>query len=107
MKRTSNQYSSNNSIFGDEFNIEFSIGKKMEKKSKLDEWLTERYALFQDTKTSINEFHIHHLEWEIDTITKRIILGDVDIDEITGAKITVDNVCEMINKGFDKNQENK
>lgn len=65
MKRTSNQYSSNNSIFGDEFNIEFSIGKKMEKKSKLDEWLTERYALFQDTKTSINEFHIHHLDWEI------------------------------------------
>jgi len=28
MKRTSNQYSCNNSIFGDEFNIEFSIGKK-------------------------------------------------------------------------------
>ena len=37
----------------------------MDKKSKLDEWLTERYALFQDTKTSINEFHIHHLDWEI------------------------------------------
>lgn len=65
MKRTSNQYSSINSEFEDEFNIEFSIGKKMEEKSKLDEWLTERYALFQDTKTSINEFDIHHVEWEI------------------------------------------
>ena len=47
------------------------------------------------------------LTLKIDTIRKRIILGDVDIDGITGAKITVDNVCEMINKGFDKNQENK
>lgn len=65
MKRTSNKYSSNNSEFGDEFNIDFSIGKKVEKKSKLDEWLTERYALFQGSNTSINEFEIHHLEWEI------------------------------------------
>ena len=64
-ERTSNQYSSSNSEFEDEFNIEFSIGKKVEEKSKLDHWLTERYALFQDTETSINEFEIHHLEWEI------------------------------------------
>jgi uncharacterized protein YqjF (DUF2071 family) len=64
-KRISNQYSSNNAEFGDELNIEFSIGKKVEAKSKLDHWLTERYALFQDTKNSINEFEIHHLEWEI------------------------------------------
>ena len=28
-------------------------------------WLTERYALFQDTDKSINEFEIHHLEWPI------------------------------------------
>ena len=64
-KRTSNKYSSSNSKYGDEFNIDFSIGKKMEGKSKLDHWLTERYALFQNTKTSINEFEIHHLEWEV------------------------------------------
>jgi uncharacterized protein YqjF (DUF2071 family) len=65
MKRTPNQYLSKNSDFNDEFKIDFSIGKKVEEKSKLDNWLTERYALFQDTKTSINAFEIHHLEWEI------------------------------------------
>ena len=64
-KRISNQYLSSNLEFKDELNIEFSIGKKVEAKSKLDHWLTERYALFQDTKTSINAFEIHHLEWEI------------------------------------------
>lgn len=64
-KRNLHQYSSSNLEFKDELNIEFSIGKKMEAKSKLDHWLTERYALFQDTKTSVNAFEIHHLEWEI------------------------------------------
>jgi hypothetical protein len=34
----------------------------------LDKWLTERYALFQDTDKSINEFEIHHLEWTINEI---------------------------------------
>ncbi|MFK7772027.1 MAG: YqjF family protein [Saprospiraceae bacterium] len=64
-KRTPHQYSSSNSKFNDELDIEFSVGKKIEDKSKLDKWLTERYALFQETETSINEFEIHHLEWEI------------------------------------------
>ena len=48
--------------------IEFSIGKKVKEKSELDLWLTERYALFQDTEKSINEFEIHHLEWSINEI---------------------------------------
>jgi hypothetical protein len=34
----------------------------------LDKWLTERYALFQDTDKSINEFEIHHLEWPLNEI---------------------------------------
>ena len=34
----------------------------------MDKWLTERYALFQDTEKSINEFEIHHLEWPINEI---------------------------------------
>ena len=37
-------------------------------KTELDKWLTERYALFQDTEDSINEFEIHHLEWSIKEI---------------------------------------
>jgi hypothetical protein len=34
----------------------------------LEKWLTERYALFQDTEKSINEFEIYHLEWTINKI---------------------------------------
>jgi uncharacterized protein YqjF (DUF2071 family) len=68
IKRTKNQYESKNSVFNDKLNIEFTVGKGIAKKTELDKWLTERYALFQDTEKSINEFEIHHLEWPINKI---------------------------------------
>ena len=68
IKRTKNQYESKNSVFNDKLNIEFTVGKGITKKTELDKWLTERYALFQDTEKSINEFEIHHLEWPINKI---------------------------------------
>jgi len=63
MKRTENKFKSYNTEFNDALDIEFEIGKELIKKEELDIWLTERYALFQDTKHAINEFEIHHLEW--------------------------------------------
>lgn len=68
INRTENQYKSYNTEFNDTLNIEFKIGKENKEKSELDKWLTERYALFQDTDNSINEFEIHHLEWPINKI---------------------------------------
>tara|TARA_R110002096_G_scaffold193645_2_gene375382 strand:- start:2 stop:748 length:747 start_codon:yes stop_codon:yes gene_type:complete len=68
IKRTKNQYKSSNLKFNDHLNIEFSIGAKIKNKDSLDKWLTERYALFQDTEKSINEFEIHHLEWPIEKV---------------------------------------
>ncbi len=68
IKRTKNQYKSHNSEFNDKMNIQFEIGKKITKKTELENWLTERYALFQDAKNSINEFEIHHLEWSINEL---------------------------------------
>lgn len=65
IKRTNQKYQSQNSVFNDKLDIEFSIGKELNHKTELDKWLTERYALFQDTDESINEFEIHHLEWPI------------------------------------------
>lgn len=65
IRRSENQYESYNSEFNDRLDIQFTVGKELKEKTKLDKWLTERYALFQDTDTSINEFEIHHLEWEI------------------------------------------
>ena len=68
IKRTEQNYQSQNSEFNDNLNIEFKIGKETTDKTELDKWLTERYALFQDTNDSINEFEIHHLEWPINEI---------------------------------------
>jgi len=65
IRRSENQYESYNSEFNDRLDIQFTVRKELKEKTKLDKWLTERYALFQDTDTSINEFEIHHLEWEI------------------------------------------
>lgn len=69
IKRTNQKYLSQNSAFNDQLNIWFTIGKELTEKMKLDKWLTERYALFQDTDEYINEFEIHHLEWPINEIS--------------------------------------
>lgn len=70
INRTPNVYTSNNSSFQDHLNIEFQIGNPVYQKSDLDLWLTERYALFQDTIRYINAFEIHHLEWPIQELNK-------------------------------------
>lgn len=66
--RMENLYKSNNAAFNDKLHIAFEIGQQIKQKSALDLWLTERYALFQDAKMSMNEFEIHHLEWSIKEI---------------------------------------
>lgn len=68
IKRIESQYESINSEFNDKLNIQFEIGKVISDKTELEKWLTERYALFQDTEKSINEFEIHHLEWPLSEI---------------------------------------
>ncbi len=69
IKRTVNSYQSTNPEFKDQLDIEFSVGNTLKEKTKLEHWLTERYALFQDAGTSINAFEIHHLEWPIQDIS--------------------------------------
>ncbi|WP_298315865.1 DUF2071 domain-containing protein [uncultured Aquimarina sp.] len=68
MKRKSDFYTSSNNNFRDVFEIQFNLGKEQKTKSNLDIWLTERYALFQDTQDAINEYEIHHPEWPLQEI---------------------------------------
>ena len=68
MKRSQNKFESCNSEFNDRLDLEFKVGEVVTQKTDLDKWLTERYALFQDSEESINEFDIHHLEWPIQEI---------------------------------------
>ncbi len=61
-----NFYDSWNNEFGDRLKIKFEAGKSIPEKSLLERWLTERYALFQDTEEGkITEFNIHHCEWPL------------------------------------------
>lgn len=65
IERQEAMYSSENVQSKDKVLIKFKAGQEIKEKTSHDKWLTERYALFQDTKTSINEFEIHHIEWPI------------------------------------------
>ena len=68
IKRSKNSYQSYNSVYNDRLDIKFNNAKKIINKSKIDSWLTERYALFQDSGKHINEYEIHHNEWPMNTI---------------------------------------
>lgn len=68
IERTASFYRSENPSYNDKLNLAYKPGKSLTEKTALDKWLTERYALFQDTKTSMNEFEIHHVEWPLNEI---------------------------------------
>jgi uncharacterized protein YqjF (DUF2071 family) len=57
-----------NKYFHDELHLKYSVTHDAPDRKDLDFWLTERYALYQDTKNSINEFEIHHVEWPLQNI---------------------------------------
>lgn len=65
IKRSHGIYQSINTRFNDQLQVEYDTGKPNPIKSRLEYWLIERYALFQDSNDSINEFDIHHIEWPL------------------------------------------
>ncbi len=68
IKRSNGVLQSENQQFQDKLDVEFRIGKEIMDKTDLDTWLTERYALFQETDNAINEFEIHHSAWPLNEI---------------------------------------
>lgn len=69
IKSAENSYSSHNRTYGATMDVEFRPGKELKPKTKLDGWLTERYAFFQDNgKGIINELEIHHYEWPLNEV---------------------------------------
>jgi len=65
IRRSKTEYSSCNFRSGEILNLNYQVGSSISVKSDLDKWLTERYALFQNTESTINAFSIHHLEWPV------------------------------------------
>ncbi|CAI8422792.1 MAG: Uncharacterised protein [Formosa sp. Hel3_A1_48] len=68
-------FESRNTNANNFFSVAYTIGKIIPQKNKLESWLTERYALFQNYKKEIYGFEIHHKAWELHEITlKRLII---------------------------------
>lgn len=63
VKRGDGLFESHNQVANDRLRIEFRLGSSVTQKSVLDKWLTERYALIQNTDDVLNYFDIHHPEW--------------------------------------------
>lgn len=95
MNRTSHAFTSKNLPFDDSFRIEYKIGDELNTKTNLDSWLTERYALFQDSGDVINEFEIHHMEWPIEEL------------EIKELRVDYSRFSKLISKSPDKGHYSK
>lgn len=68
MTREAGYFSSYNLEFNNHFSAKYTVGKTIAEKEALLNWLTERYALFQDAGDSINEFEVHHLPWSVQEV---------------------------------------
>ena len=96
IKREMEYYRSSNSEFGDALDIKFKIGQAIQK-TEIDLWLTERYALFQDTKNFINEYEIHHQEWPIrEAIIENIELQYPRFEKLIARKPDLVNYSEGV-----------
>ncbi|MBX3257455.1 MAG: DUF2071 domain-containing protein [Chitinophagaceae bacterium] len=86
IKRTDKIFVSTNTQKEFHLDTEFIVKEKLQNKSELDKWLTERYCLFLDKDNELYRYDIHHKEWEIKTVElKRLNLhykvGDIDLTE--------------------------
>lgn len=45
--------------------VEFEIGEKIDKKTALDKWLTERYRVYFVDEGNVYQYDVHHQEWTI------------------------------------------
>ncbi|ELR70681.1 protein YqjF [Fulvivirga imtechensis AK7] len=67
MERDKYTYTSKNQVYDDHFNIRYDIGQ-IDEKDPLGIWLTERYALFQDSGPDIFKYQVHHQPWPLYTL---------------------------------------
>ncbi len=86
IEREMEYYRSSNAVFGDRLDIKFKIGDSV-MKTELDNWLTERYALFQDAGNFINEYEIHHVPWPLrEAVIENLELHYPRFEKLIGRK---------------------
>jgi len=65
ISRGDNFYQSYNPNKGFKLDLDYEIGQTISRKSPLDIWLTERYALYLEKDGEIYGYEIQHSEWDI------------------------------------------
>ncbi|MCM8568554.1 DUF2071 domain-containing protein [Gramella jeungdoensis] len=68
IKRNEISLDSENIRLKEKLKFDYEIQDNISEKSSLEKWLTEKYALIQDSEKSLNFFEIHHLEWPLKEI---------------------------------------
>lgn len=66
--RKANSYSNLNVTKNFRLDAEFSIGEKIQHKNALERWITERYCLYVEKKSSFFRYEIHHPEWVLHNV---------------------------------------
>jgi uncharacterized protein YqjF (DUF2071 family) len=62
------KYSSINVAKGFHFDANFTIGERISNKSELDNWLTERYALYLNIGQKVFRYETHHKAWDLNMV---------------------------------------
>lgn len=65
IKRIANKIFSKNELKKVSLEVDYAVGEKVDTKTALDTWLTERYCAYLEIKGQIFVYHIHHQEWPI------------------------------------------
>lgn len=71
IKREREEFRSANVASGDQLQVAYTVGEPLTMRSSLDTWLTERYALFLETKDILYSYDIHHKVWPLNTLFLR------------------------------------
>lgn len=86
IKRTYKKYSSKNIRKGFYLYTEFEIKNRVQSKTELDKWLTERYCLYLEKDSKSYRYDIHHKEWEIKNVEIKKLnlnykIGDINLSD--------------------------
>jgi len=66
----------------DRMELSYVLSDRPVTKSPLDRWLTERYALYQDSGTALQRYDTHHVEWPFQEV--ELTKLDLDHDRMNG-----------------------
>jgi hypothetical protein len=83
IQRSNKDYKSTNVAKDFYLDTEFEVKELLTEKTKLDNWLTERYCLYFDKDENIYRYDIHHKEWELKNVELNRLNLKYNIGEIS------------------------